>query len=71
MWDYDYRSYFNSIEDLLSDVYQRQGEQLTELQSIHEDINTKLDTINTTLLSSTTIISALIVLSSAIKVIFR
>ena len=71
MWDYDYRSYFNSIEDLLSDVYQRQGEELEELRSLHEDINTKLDTINNTMLSSTTIISALIVLSAAIKVIFR
>lgn len=71
MWDYDYRSYFNSIEDLLSDLYQRQGEELTELQSLHEDINTKLDTINESILSSATIISALIVLSAAIKVIFR
>lgn len=68
---YDYRPYFNDIEDLLSDVYQRQGEELTELQSLHEDINTKLDTINESLLSATTIISALIVLSAAIKVIFR
>lgn len=68
---YDYRPYFNDIEDLLSDVYQRQGEELTELQSLHEDINTKLDTINESLLSATTIISALIVLSASIKVIFR
>lgn len=67
---YDYRSYFNSIENDLDNIYSRQGEMLTEIRNIHTDTNDKLDKIDQTLTSGITLISALIVVSAAMKVIF-
>lgn len=67
---YDYRSYFNSIENDLNNIYSRQGEILTEIMDIHTDTNNKLDKIDQTLTSGITLISALIVVSAAMKVIF-
>ena len=67
---YDYRSYFNSIENDLDNIYNRQGEILTEIRDIHTDTNNKLDKIDQTLTSGITLISALIVVSAAMKVIF-
>ena len=67
---YDYRSYFNSIENDLDNIYSRQGEMLTEIRDIHMDTNDKLDKIDSTLTSGITLISALIVVSAGMKVIF-
>lgn len=67
---YDYRSYFNSIENDLDNIYSRQGEMLTEIRDIHTDTNDKLDKIDSTLTSGITLISALIVVSAGMKVIF-
>ena len=67
---YDYRSYFNSIENSLDSVYSRQGEILAELQAVHNDMNEKLDKLDTTITGGVTLIAALIVVSAAMKVIF-
>lgn len=67
---YDYRSYFNSIENDLDNIYSRQGEMLTEIMDIHTDTNDKLDKLDQTITSGITLISALIVVSAAMKVIF-
>lgn len=67
---YDYRSYFNSIENDLDNIYSQQGEMLTEIRDIHTDTNNKLDKLDQTLTSGITLISALIVVSAAMKVIF-
>lgn len=67
---YDYRTYFNSIENDLDNIYSQQGEIITEIRDIHTDTNNKLDKIDQTLTSGITLISALIVVSAAMKVIF-
>ena len=67
---YDYRSYFNSIENSLDSIYSRQGETLTELQAVHTDLNEKLDKLDTTIANGVTLIAALIVVSAAMRVIF-
>ena len=67
---YDYRSYFNSIENDLDNIYSRQGEMLIEIRDIHTDTNNKLDKLDQTMTSGITLISALIVVSAAMKVIF-
>lgn len=61
---YDYRSYFNDLIDNTDLIY-------TELQQQHTDVNARLDTMQTTMENGLTLIAALIVLSAAIKVIFR
>lgn len=61
---YDYRSYFNDLIDNTDLIY-------TELQQQHTDVNTRLDTMQTTIDNGITLIAALIVLSAAVKVIFR
>lgn len=61
---YDYRSYFNDLIDNTDLIY-------TELQQQHTDVNTRLDTMQTTIENGIGLIGALIVLSAAIKVIFR
>lgn len=61
---YDYRSYFNELIGNTEELY-------TELTQLHEDINTRLDTLNTTLQSGIGLLAALIVLSAAVKVMFK
>ena len=61
---YDYRSYFQDLIDNTDLIY-------TELQKQHTDVNTRLDTMQTTIEHGITFIAALIVLSAAVKVIFR
>lgn len=61
---YDYRQYFQDIENILGDVR-------TELRQQHTDINTRLDKVNDTLQNGFTIISALIVIAAGIKVLFK
>lgn len=67
---YDYRSYFNSIENDLDNIYSRQGELLTEVREIRTETKQGLETLTTTISQGVTLISALIVISSALKVIF-
>lgn len=67
---YDYRSYFNAIENDLDNIYSRQGELLTEVREMRTEMNQGLDTLTTTISQGVTLISALIVISSALKVIF-
>lgn len=67
---YDYRSYFNSIDNTLDNIYSRQGEMLTELRDTHTDLNEKLDKLDTTITNGVNLIAALIVVSVAMKVIF-
>lgn len=61
---YDYRQYFQDIENILGDVR-------TELRQQHTDINTRLDKVNDTLQNGFTIVSALIVIAAGIKVLFK
>lgn len=68
---YDYRSYFQYIENQLDNIYSRQEDILTELQATHIDLQTGLEKINDTLTSGITLISALLVLTAAIKVFFK
>ena len=67
---YDYRSYFNTIENDLDNIYSRQGEILTEVREMRTETKEGLETLTTTISQGVTLISALIVISSAIKVIF-
>lgn len=68
---YDYRSYFQYIENQLDNIYSRQEDILTELQETHIDLQIGLEKINDTLTSGITLISALLVLTAAIKVLFK
>lgn len=68
---YDYRSYFQYIENQLDNIYSRQEDILTELQETHNDLQIGLEKINDTLTSGITLISALLVLTAAIKVLFK
>lgn len=68
---YDYRSYFQYIEKQLDNIYSRQEDILTELQQTHNDLQTDLEKINDTLTAGITLISALLVLTAAIKVLFK
>lgn len=68
---YDYRSYFQYIEKQLDNIYSRQEDILTELQQTHNDLQTGLEKINDTLTAGITLISALLVLTAAIKVLFK
>lgn len=68
---YDYRSYFQYIENQLDNIYSRQEDILIELQETHNDLQTGLETINDTLTAGITLISALLVLTAAIKVLFK
>ena len=68
---YDYRSYFQYIEHQLDNIYSRQEDILIELQETHNDLQTGLGTINDTLTAGITLISALLVLTAAIKVLFK
>lgn len=67
---YDYRSYFQAIENSLDNIYSRQGELLTEVQEMHTDTKQGIETLTTTISQGVTLISALIVISAALKVIF-
>ena len=67
---YDYRSYFNAIENDLDNIYSRQGELLTEVREMRTETMQGLETLTTTISQGVTLISALIVISSALKVIF-
>lgn len=67
---YDYRSYFNAIENDLDNIYSRQGELLTEVREMRNETKQGLETLTTTISQGVTLISALIVISSALKVIF-
>lgn len=67
---YDYRSYFNTIENDLDNIYSRQGELLTEVREMRNETKQGLETLTTTISQGVTLISALIVISSALKVIF-
>lgn len=66
---YDYRSYFNAIENDLDNIYSRQGELLTEVREMRTETKQGLETLTTTISQGVTLISALIVISSALKVI--
>lgn len=68
---YDYRSYFQYIEKQLDNIYSRQEDILIELQETHNDLQTGLEKINDTLTAGITLISALLVLTAAIKVLFK
>lgn len=72
---YDYRIYFEDIigqlDDILSADETAHNELMTEFRSMHDDFNTKSDAINTTLTNGITLISALIVLGAAVKVLFK
>lgn len=67
---YDYRSYFNAIENDLDNIYSRQGELLTEVREMRTETKQGFETLTTTISQGFTLISALIVISSALKVIF-
>lgn len=67
---YDYRSYFNAIENDLDNIYSRQGELLTEVREMRTETKQGIETLTTTISQGVTLISALIVISSALKVIF-
>lgn len=67
---YDYRSYFNAIENDLDNIYSRQGELLAEVREMRTETKQGLETLTTTISQGVTLISALIVISSALKVIF-
>lgn len=67
---YDYRSYFQAIEGSLDSIYSRQGELLTEVKEMRKETKEGLETLNTTISQGVTLVSALIVISSALKVIF-
>ena len=67
---YDYRSYFQAIEGSLDSIYNRQDELLTEVREIRKETKEGFETLNTTISQGFTLISALIVISSALKVIF-
>lgn len=67
---YDYRSYFNAIENDLDNIYSRQGELITEVREMRTETKQGLETLTTTISQGFTLISALIVISSALKVIF-
>lgn len=67
---YDYRSYFNAIENDLDNIYNRQGELLTEVREMRTETKQGFETLTTTISQGVTLISALIVISSALKVIF-
>lgn len=75
---YNYTSYFNEIIGQLDDVldnqssgYSQDTELLTEVRALHTDVNTKLDTINQSITSGVSLIAALIVVSTAVKVMFK
>ncbi len=67
---YDYRSYFQAIEGSLDSIYNRQAELLTEVREMRTETKEGFETLNTTISQGVTLISALIVISSALKVIF-
>lgn len=67
---YDYRSYFNAIENDLDNIYSRQGELLAEVREMRTETKQGFETLTTTISQGVTLISALIVISSALKVIF-
>ena len=67
---YDYRAYFNAIENDLDNIYSRQGELLTEVREMRTETKQGFETLTTTISQGVTLISALIVISSALKVIF-
>lgn len=67
-----------STNSKLDNIYSRlggisgdQSELLTEVRQLRSEVNLKLDTINNTLTGGITLISVLLVVSCAIKVIFR
>ena len=68
---YDYRSYFNSIIDDLEILQSGQSNLQTSITDIKTTITEKLDTINNTIQSGISIILCILVLSTAIKVIFK
>lgn len=68
---YDYRSYFNSIIDDLEILQSEQSNLQTSITDIKTTITEKFDTINNTIQSGISIILCIIVLSTAIKVIFK
>ena len=61
----------DNIESDLDQIYSRQGELLTEIRDIHTDIYNKLDTINTTLSDGFIKVIAIVVVATAVKVLFR
>lgn len=67
---YDYRSYFDAIENDLDNIYSRQGELLTEVREMRTETKEGFETLNTTISQGVTLISALVVISTALKVIF-
>lgn len=68
---YDYRSYFNQIISDLDTIELKQDDLSTLLTEIRTDLNVRLDKINDTLTSTSILISAVVILSAALKVIFR
>lgn len=68
---YDYRSYFQAIEGDLDSIYSRQGEILTELRELRTETKENFETLTTAISQGFTLVSALIVISSALKVIFK
>lgn len=79
---YNYSQYFRDIIDHLEEVVTNQGDQYTQnnvhfseiktqLTTMQTDVNTRLDTVNTSINNGFNLLGALIVLSAAIKVIFK
>lgn len=61
----------DEIYTLLGDIYERDGEVLTELREASEEQKKQLDGIKEAQEAGTTMITALIVLCTAVSVIFR
>lgn len=72
---YDYRSYLNEIIGLLESIQSADEtahtELITEIRENHDEILTSLDAVNTTLSNGFTLISAVICISVAVKVLFK
>lgn len=79
---YNYTQYFHDIIDQLDNIVINQDDQYTQnnvhfteiktqLTTMQTDLNTRLDTVNTSINNGFNLLGALIVLSAAIKVIFK
>lgn len=65
---YDYREYFRDIISQLDTISNQQTTTYTELQTIHTDINNRLDKIDSTITTYAIMITAFILISAVISV---
>lgn len=61
----------NGIEGDLTSIYDRQGEILTEIEEFHEDYLTAHTELLNKLQEGITLLAALLVLGTVVKVLFR